>query len=243
MLRQLQSKGRVTFTDIWEAVSIAFPNSLTSDQSNIRNSLEDYARPVSDGNWMIKPNFIPGTVEKEHTTIMALLAEIGKKRGYKIYIGKVEKSHHIDTHLVKKQVLNEYMDYPNLSHLRNAQNIDIVGDIDILWIKNNTVKYIFEVESTTSMTSALQRGSNINKDVPKIMLFPSDRFKQFERKMKTPLFNERYEIDNWKFVLFEELYKAWNKLKANLIIEEIANIEIKQAVKKKTDENQLELEL
>ena len=76
------------------------------------------------------------------------------------------------------------------------------------------------------MTSALQRGSTIDKDVPKIMLFPSDRVKQFERKMKTPLFNERYESDNWKFVLFEELYKAWNKLKANLIIEEIANIGI-----------------
>jgi hypothetical protein len=174
---------------------------------------------------------------------MALLAEIGEKNGYNIHIGKIEQSHQIDTHLVKKQALNDYQDYPNLLYLKNAQNIDIVGDIDVLWIKNDTVKYIFEVESTTSMTSALQRGSTIDKDVPKIMLFPSDRVKQFERKMKTPLFNERYESDNWKFVLFEELYKAWNKLKANLIIEEIANIEIKQAAKKETDNNQLEFEL
>lgn len=243
VLRQLQSKGRVTFTDIWEAVSMAFPNSLTSDQSSIKNSLEDYARPTKGGYWMIKPNFRPGVIEKEHTTIMALLAEIGEKNGYNIHIGKIEQSHQIDTHLVKKQALNDYQDYPNLLYLKNAQNIDIVGDIDVLWIKNDTVKYIFEVESTTSMTSALQRGSTIDKDVPKIMLFPSDRVKQFERKMKTPLFNERYESDNWKFVLFEELYKAWNKLKANLIIEEIANIGIKQAAKKETDNNQLEFEL
>jgi DNA modification methylase len=243
VLRQLQSKGRVTFTDIWEAVSMAFPNSLTSDQSSIKNSLEDYARPAAGGYWMIKPNFRPGVIEKEHTTIMALLAEIGEKNGYNIHIGKIEQSHQIDTHLVKKQALNDYQDYPNLLYLKNAQNIDIVGNIDVLWIKNDTVKYIFEIESTTSMTSALQRGSTIDKDVPKIMLFPSDRVKQFERKMKTPLFNERYESDNWKFVLFEELYKAWNKLKANLIIEEIANIGIKQAAKKETDNNQLEFEL
>lgn len=243
VLRQLQSKGRVTFTDIWEAVSIAFPNSLTSDQSNIRICLEDYARPTTGGYWIIKSNFISGTVEKEHTTIMALIAEVGIKRGYQIYIGKVEQSHQIDTSLVKKQVLNEYMDCPNLLNIKNAQNLDIVGDIDVLWIKNNTIKYIFEIESTTSMTSALQRGSNVDKDVPKIMLFPVDRFKQFERKMKTPLFSERFIEDNWKFILFEELYKAWSSLKAKLVIEGIANIEVKQTARKKTDENQLEFEL
>jgi DNA modification methylase len=241
VLRQLQSKGRVTFTDIWEAVSIAFPNSLTSDQSNIKNSLEDYARATSEGYWMIKPNFRPGVVEKEHTTIMALLAEVGKKMGYKIYIGKVEQSHKIDTPLVKKKVLNEYNDYPNLIHLKNAKNIDVVDDIDILWIKDDNIEYVIEVESTTSMTSALQRGSNVNKEVPKLMLFPSERFKQFERKIKTPMFSERFESDNWKFILFEELYKAWNQKKNNLMIEEITNLGLKLNSKKSEDENQLKL--
>ncbi|MBI1997308.1 MAG: hypothetical protein HYS66_12675, partial [Deltaproteobacteria bacterium] len=28
VLMQLQSKGKVTFTNIWESVSVAFPNSL-----------------------------------------------------------------------------------------------------------------------------------------------------------------------------------------------------------------------
>ncbi|MBI5218468.1 MAG: DNA adenine methylase [Bacteroidia bacterium] len=242
VLRQLQSKGRVTFTDIWEAVSMAFPNSLTSDQSNIKNSLEDYARPVSEGDWMIKPNFRPGIVEKEHTTIMALLAEIGKKMGYKIYIGKVEQSHKIDSPLVKKEILKDYMDYPNLVHIKNARNIDVVDDIDILWIKNDKIEYVVEVESTTSMTSALQRGSNIDKEVPKIMLFPADRFRQFERKMKTPMFYERYDGDNWKFILFEELYKAWNNKRNELLIEEIVNLGLKQTIRKKEDENQLKLE-
>jgi hypothetical protein len=244
VLRQLQSKGRVTFTNIWEAVSIAFPNSLTSDQSNIKNSLEDYARPVSGGYWMIKPNFAPNIIEKEHTTVMALIAEVGIKRGYQIYIGKVEQSHQIDTTLVKnKQILSDYMNHPNLLNIKNAQNLDIVGDIDILWIKNNTIKYIFEVESTTSMTSALQRGSNVEKDVPKIMLFPADRFKQFERKMKTPLFSERFVEDNWKFILFEQLYNAWHNHKAKLVIEGIANMEVKQSAKKEANENQMEFEL
>ena len=245
VLRQLQSKGRVTFTDIWEAVSIAFPNSLTSDQSNIKNSLEDYARqvpPASEGYWMLKTNFRPNVIEKEHTTIMALLAEIGKKMGYKIYIGKVEQSHKIDSKLVNKEVLSDYIDYPNLIYLKNAQNIDVVDDIDILWIKNDRIEYVIEVESTTSMTSALQRGSNVDNDVPKIMLFPEDRLGQFERKMKTPMFSERFEGDNWKFILFEELYRAWYEKKEELKIANLVNLGLRQFVKKKDDENQLKFE-
>jgi len=36
----LQGKGRVTFTEAWEAVSIQFPNSLTSDSTSIKEALE-----------------------------------------------------------------------------------------------------------------------------------------------------------------------------------------------------------
>jgi hypothetical protein len=245
VLRQLQSKGRVTFTDIWEAVSVAFPNSLTSDQSSIKSSLEDYARPVSGlgGYWLIKQRFIPGVVESEHTTILALLAEIGKKQNYNIHIGTIEQSHKIDSLLVKNTFLKEYVDYPNLNRINNAQNIDSVRDIDLLWIKDESVQYAFEVESTTSMTSALQRCSNIDSSVTKIMLFPEDRIRQFERKMKSPLFNERYVSDNWNYILFENLYKAWDKLKNNTIINEITNAGKDSSRKNKKENNQIIMEI
>jgi len=241
VLRQLQSKGRVTFTDIWEAVSVAFPNSLTSDQSNIKNTLEDYARPVSEGFWMVKPNFVPGVVEKEHTTIIALLAEIGKKLGFNIYIGKVEQSHKIDSPLVKKNVLNEYVDYPGLFQIENAQNIDVVDDIDLLWIKNDKIEYVIEVESTTSMTSALLRGSNVAKDVKKIMVFPFDRYQQFERKMKTPLFYDHFTSENWNFIIFEVLYAHWQKEPDVKLLDVILNKIVKQNHKKNGDVNQLSI--
>jgi len=56
--------------------------------------------------------------------------KIGKKLEYKIYIGKVEQSHKLITPFVKKESLSDYLDYPNLIHLKNAQNIDIVDDIE-----------------------------------------------------------------------------------------------------------------
>ncbi|MCL5990778.1 MAG: DNA adenine methylase [Bacteroidetes bacterium] len=224
VLRQLQSKGKVSFTDIWEAVSNSFPNSLTSDRSSIRSALEDYARPVSGGNWLIKQNFKPGVIEKEHTTIIALLSEIGLHNGFKIHIGKVEQNHEIDTLYLKKSgKLKQFMNYRILTQLKNIQNSDIVGDIDLLWVKNDKIEYAFEVESTTSMTSALQRGSNIDKFVNKVMLIPVDRKKQLYRKMKSPMFSERFEHDNWSIIYFDVLYSYWNKNKAKLYINDLFN--------------------
>ena len=121
-------------------------------------------------------------------------------------------------------MVRDYIDYPNISNLQNAQNLDVVDDIDMLWIKNDKIEYVIEVESTTSMTSALHRGSNFNHELPKLMHFPKDRFRQFVRKMKTPLFYERYSEDNWKFIIFEELYKSWNNKNIATIFEEILNI-------------------
>ena len=238
VLRKLQEKGKVTFTDIWNAVSIAFPNSLTSDQSSIKNALEDYARQVEGGFWMMKPNFRPGFVEKEHTTIIALLAEIGIKNGYQIHIGKIEQTHQLDTPLLKKTgMLKQYLNYTNLNHLEDIKNPDIIGDIDILWIKDNKIEYAFEIESTTSMTSALQRGSNLNKDAKKIILIPVEREGQFYRKMKSPMFSERYNMDNWGIIFFDVLYSNWSKEKTKTNIDEIINkaSAIKKIYKKGND--------
>ena len=145
--------------------------------------------------------------------------------------------------LVKKEYLREYVDYPNLNSITNAQNLDTVYGIDLLWIKENTIHYIFEVESTTSMTSALLRGSNVDREVPKIMLFPQARLRQFQRKMKSPLFQERFEHDKWQFVLIEELYRAWDDNKANTNIDEISNLITDKVSKRKKDESQLKIDI
>ena len=224
VLRQLQKKGKVTFTDIWEAVSIAFPNSLTSDQTSIKKSLEVYANKVQKGFWLLKENFMIKAAEKEHTTIIALLAEIGLNNEYKIHIGKIEQNHRLNTDLLKKSgTLKNYINYKSVFTLNDISNFETVGDIDLIWIKDDSIKYIFEIECTTSMISALHRGSNVLQSVPKIMLIPIDRFKQFQNKMKSPMFFERFNNDNWKIILFDVLYQAWFINGKRIDIEELFN--------------------
>ncbi|MEW6200515.1 MAG: DNA methyltransferase, partial [bacterium] len=45
--RKLNQRGKITFTEIWDAVSTEFPNSLTSDSMSILDALKVYARQVS----------------------------------------------------------------------------------------------------------------------------------------------------------------------------------------------------
>jgi DNA modification methylase len=227
VLAKLQQRGKVTFTDIWEAVSIAFPNSLTSDQTSIKEALEVYANPIQEGFWLIKPNFQKDKVEKEHSTIIAILAEIGQQNGFDIYIGKNEQTHTVSSDYVEKcGKLGQYVSYKNVYKLKNMRNPDVVDDIDVLWIKDDKIEYLFEVECTTSMTSALERGSNVEPSVKKVMLFPNDREIQYKRKMKSPMFKERYINDNWNFILFDSLLSTRfpNKKKKVNIEKELFNV-------------------
>ena len=56
----------------------------------------------------------------------------------------------------------------------NATNIQVVTNIDLIWIKDIIIKAIFEVESTTTMTSALLRGSNLDKEIANIKIGGTD---------------------------------------------------------------------
>ena len=86
------------------------------------------------------------------------------------------------------------------------------------------------------MTSALQRGSNLQNTVKKIMLIPDARQNQLSRKMKTPMFGERFISDNWRIILFDVLYNNWNKNKKKVKIDELMG---KSSKSKKSEDLQL----
>ena len=69
------------------------------------------------------------------------------------------------------------------------------------------------------MTSGLQRGSNLPTDVPKTKVVPEERENDFERKMKSPLFSEHFQKDNWTLAYFNALREAFTKSKAKTDLE------------------------
>jgi 16S rRNA G966 N2-methylase RsmD len=208
--RQLLSKGKVTFTQVWDAISEKFPNSLTSDTSSIMDALVQYARKVPGGFWMLKPEYFAR--ESQHNEVLALLAEIGKSLGYKIWIGKKEQAELADG-LAGSKKLSEYVT-GTLERITNAENKRVIGQIDLLWIKNNRIACSFEVEFSTSMTSGLVRGSNIDSKVDKYLVIPEEREEQFNRKQKSPMFAERFEKDNWNLLFFDAIRHLYKKLRS-----------------------------
>jgi hypothetical protein len=222
VFRCLHEKGRVTFTEVWDTVAREFPNSLTSDSTSITEALEIYGRRVGTGPsaaWMLKEEIRLSL--SRHSELIALLAKIGAARGHGIWIGQREQRE-TASGLVEQIKLKELVTAKPAA-LEGVKNLRPVLDMDLLWLDGKKVIRAFEVECTTTMTSGLQRGSNLPATVPKTMVIPEEREKDFERKMKSPLFNEHFQKDNWTLAYFNALREAFTKTKSKTDLESLFN--------------------
>jgi hypothetical protein len=215
VFRCLHAKGRATFTEIWDTVAREFPNSLTSDSTSITEALELYGRKMGGGAWMLKEEIKIHL--SRHSELIALLAKIGAARGHAIWIGQREQRE-TASGLVEEVRLRDLVT-GKPARLESVKNLDPVLNMDLLWLNGDAVVRAFEVECTTTMTSGLQRGSNMPPHIPKTMVIPEERAGDFERKMRSPLFSEHFEKDNWTLVYFDALRQAYTKKKANTDLE------------------------
>lgn len=207
VFRCLHERGRVTFTQVWDAVSQEFPNSLTSDSTSIKEALEIYGRKVSKGYWILHDE-IKRRLDS-HSEMIGLLAVIGKKRGFDIWIGRNEQGRRANG-LAPDVRLGELVTI-RPAKLERVENPKAVLDMDLLWIQGGKVVTAFEVECTTTMTSGLQRGSNLPPDVPKVMVLPEEREADLERKMQSPLFRQHFEGESWRLLYFDAFRNAFGK--------------------------------
>jgi hypothetical protein len=215
VFRCLHERGRVTFTEIWDTVAREFPNSLTSDSTSITEALQLYGRKTSSGAWMLKEEIRVHL--SRHSELIAILAKIGARHGYSVWIGQREQRE-LAGGLVEEVRLRELVSGKPTA-LMGVKNLRPVLDMDLLWLNGNEVVRGFEVECTTTMTSGLQRGSNLPAAVPKTMVIPEEREKDFDRKMQSPLFSEHFAKDNWTLIYFNALRQAFTKSKSRTALE------------------------
>jgi len=220
--RCLNQRGRVTFTQVWDAVSQEFPNSLTSDSTSIKEALEIYARQVGKGFWILREEVRENV--RSHAEVIALLALVGRKRGFDICIGKNEQGHRAGG--VAPDITLSKLMTARPAKLEGVTNLKTVLDMDLLWLRGNRVEMAFEVESTTTMTSGLLRGSNLPRDVKKTMVLPEEREVDFRRKMESPLFREHFERDSWSLMYFNALRQAFLKTKEATRLEELLGVKL-----------------
>ncbi|MGP8239331.1 MAG: hypothetical protein ACLQVW_28500 [Limisphaerales bacterium] len=220
VFRSLHEKGRVTFTEVWDIVAREFPNSLTSDSTSITEALERYGRKVSGGAWMLKEEIRLHL--SRHNELIGLLAKIGAARGHGIWVGQNEQPR-IAGGLAGEIRLRELVT-GRPDSLSGVKNLPPVLNMDLLWLEGSKVVRAFEVECTTTMTSGLQRGSNLPADVPKTMVIPEEREADFERKMRSPLFGEHFQNGGWTLIYFNALRETFTKTKTKTAIESLLGL-------------------
>lgn len=201
ILYLLRKKTAVTFDEILAEIFITYPNGLTPDTKSgtIPKFLNKYASK-SGGKFIYKTL----DFEKEcteHTRQIVELVKIGKSLSFQTYVGKREQSENYD-----KKKLSDFSDLKNLRNLNefNKEQLNRLEQIDLLWIKNNKIEYSFEVENSTKFISGIKRGSNLDKLIPKVMVLPDNRRKEFLNE-KDPLFVEEFKNYNWSYIFYSDI--------------------------------------
>jgi len=238
VLRKLMSEHKVTFTDVWEAVSIEFPNSLTSDSISLMDILEEYAKKETGGYWKLKP--IVTQRETQHSQIISLLAEVGEKKGFNIWIGTKEQATVIKNTVGATRTLSELCKPKKLELTGlNADQLAEIANIDLIWYKDGKINTLFEVENSTAMTEALRRASPIPYPTEKFMILPDERANQLAKKQKSPMFGQWFTKDNWQVIYYDAL-----QINASILKQQKKQLtEIVNIISKPSKENNKEKQL
>ena len=135
------------------------------------------------------------------------LAKIGNRLGYKIWIGLKEQGY-----TYSQKVLRDLCDFKKLILEIPKENLDRVQNIDVIWIKDNQIKYVFEVENTTAITEAVVRVANIpyDRNINKYLVIPEERENLLYKKIKEPALKE-LNIEEWNFIFYDDLREFYNK--------------------------------
>ena len=212
ILSTLDRKVKASFDDIVQTIFIEFPNALTPDTQQIKETLQEYAVPTKDKKWMLKPDYQQQKRERVHSRMVYLLATLGKKAGFDVWIGTNEQRDYY-----KGRPLRELCDEIHVfkSVPQETTALERVKQIDVLWLDHGRIIYEFEVENTTGISEAIIRGSNISEDsgVKRFIIIPDDRENFLYKKLQEPILKETIRKIKWKFIRYSDLERFYKESK------------------------------
>ena len=173
----------------------------------------------SSGGWVYNKNSISSIEATTHSKYIYNLIRIAKRLGLEVYVGKREQPETIEEK-GKLLKLKDFCNYTDLPFEKfGADDSEYaksrISMIDVLFIKNNKIKFAIEVENSTNIISALHRCSVLGGEVIKIIVIPDERNKEL-LNLKDPLSLNEIKTGNWKYLLYSELDKLIAQKKPSL---------------------------
>lgn len=145
------------------------------------NDNEDVDAPVASGE---------GETFRESHKIQALLATIGARMGFRIWIPTADKQRvlaHVDDATAKAFLKLLPLNY-------DENTLKTIEQIDVIWLRNRSMARAFEVEHTTAIYSGLLRMADLlalqpNMDIRLHIVAPEEKESKVLREIVRPVFS------------------------------------------------------
>ncbi|MFC7027861.1 hypothetical protein ACFQJ5_10095 [Halomicroarcula sp. GCM10025324] len=171
------------------------------------NSIEEAFQDFQNGGEIDEPD--NGEDEpREHTEIQWRLIQLGLAHGYDVYVAKNDKNRTYDGNRLGEDCL-ENLNLPGFSSAATR----IIEYVDVIWLEDDFIVKMFEVESTTSIFSGILRMTDFMVKVPNIavemhIVAPDDDEDKVREEINRPTFQhvlEPAEHCSLRYLSFEEV--------------------------------------
>lgn len=221
--RYLYEKGQATQDEILNEIYTNLINSNAAEYGEISGVLNRIASPVGKNGrkvWKLKEDLarieqlsfveekikeiVETSEESEHDLIIGRLVELGAKEGYTSHIGKTEQ---------KKYTRFRRLSIPmadNAQYGIDKKGFDIITEIDVLWMKGDSIIDAFEVEKSTTIHSGIDRFRNLfavqpNSKIDAFIVIPDPRENEAKNKISSPANRREGLVDKIGYILFKDL--------------------------------------
>jgi putative DNA methylase len=220
LLRSLfYEKKRAAMDEILEAVFANLINGNVAEYEEISNVLARIAEKIDGRTWRLKEQgseaqrplstflekseepkvtqiTLTGqeliTEESTHDLMIKLLAAAGTSEGFDVHIGQTEQRKYVEFRRLSTPMGD------NIQYGLNKQAFDIIREIDVLWLKADTIVAAFEIEKSTTIDSGINRFRNLfaatpNQNIPAYIVIPDNREDEAVKKIGS-LANRKEEL-------------------------------------------------
>jgi predicted RNA-binding protein len=150
------------------------------------------------------------TAVRESMKVQALVAQIGEKMGFKIWVPRNDRSRVLQEWKPESGVL---IDELPLSY--DQATLKTIEQIDVLWLRRRSIVRAFEVEQTTSIYSGILRMADLlalqpNMDIKLHLVAPANRRDKVFEELQRPVFSllERGPLaEACTFISYDSLYE------------------------------------
>lgn len=147
--------------------------------------------------------------ELSHSQIQSLIGSIGSIKDFNIWVPLKDRIN-LDYNIVKKFNIEKHLpiEYFKIKY--------ILEEIDVVWLKENRIFNLFEVEHTTPIYSGLLRFNDIHLTVSKIDKFGIvsnvERKNKFIKEINRPTFMHSKLSEKVSFMEYSDIFLWHNRL-------------------------------